>query len=329
MSVMNPCKITNRCQVVKKRDFTLPPLTFQHPGPILNPMNKPELHDISLDSQDIFNSILGEHPPETSEFTFSNLFVWRTSKKTRFMEYGGGLILTVMENNRRVFMPPLGIKDLNSVCRELLENAGQWDCSPVIIRMGDLDINRLDHTGLSVVEDRDNFDYVYLADDLASLKGRRYDGKRGFVAKFEETCNGKYERFDPSMRAECLEVASAWVKKRGNDEGVLREFEAIREYLNSWETFGCCGAVIKVDGKIAGFTFGEHLNRDTMVIHFEKCDTECPGAYQAINQMFVKNEIAGKMKYVNREQDLGIEGIRKAKLSYHPVKMIRKYTVTA
>ena len=119
-----------------------------------------------------------------------------------------------------------------------------------------------------------------------------------------------------------------WCEKRecGKDTGLCSEYMAINETLNNFEALGVIGAIIKIENHVAAFTIGEALNNNTAVVHFEKAMPEFIGLYQVINQMFCQNHLA-QFEFINREQDLGIEGLKKAKESYFPDHLVEKYIV--
>ena len=126
----------------------------------------------------------------------------------------------------------------------------------------------------------------------------------------------------------CREELNDWYENKSpelpNDPFLALERAAINEVLDNFCDFNIKGGAVELDGKIIAFTFGEQLNTDTAVIHVEKADPEVRGAYPAINQGFVAHEWSN-MKYINRQEDMGLEGLRKAKESYKPVKMIEKF----
>ena len=115
---------------------------------------------------------------------------------------------------------------------------------------------------------------------------------------------------------------------QGAYDTLHNEYFAIKEFLTNYDKFNAIGGVICIEDDIVAYTFGEKLNKDTFVIHFEKGNPKFNVVYQTINKLFVENDIDQKYNYINREQDLGITGIRKAKQSYYPVKMIKKYNIT-
>ena len=178
-------------------------------------------------------------------------------------------------------------------------------------------------------EERDLADYMYLGEDLRELKGRKYHSKRNHLSNFRKNYpDYVYESMTADMVEEVWQYLEDWCGQKACsgslDTGLHCEQKAIREALDHFEALDYKGAVIRIDGKIAAFTLGEMLNDETVVIHVEKANGAITGLYGAINQEFLLHEWP-EAKYVNREEDTGAEGLRKAKLSYHPVELIKKY----
>ena len=179
--------------------------------------------------------------------------------------------------------------------------------------------------------DPNNFDYVYLSENLINLTGRKYHSKKNHLNAFRKTYpNAEYLPITEDIVTLCKLELNGWYKMRAEQEGddpfIAYERAAIIEVLNNFTDFKLKGGAIKLDGRIIAFTFGEQLNSDTAVIHVEKADPDVRGAYPAINQGFAEHEWA-HIKYINREEDMGLPGLRKAKESYKPVKLIEKFNI--
>jgi hypothetical protein len=176
-------------------------------------------------------------------------------------------------------------------------------------------------------EDRNNFDYVYLARDLIKLKGKKFRQKRNHINKFIKSYEYQYEEMSDNNLKECLKTELKWVSNQGNgeDESILEEKQAIGEAINNFHLLKLTGGVIRINGKVRAFALGELLNPDMAVIHIEKANTDYDGSFNMINQMFAYHAWS-HVTYINREEDMGILGLRKAKESYNPVKMVKKYT---
>jgi hypothetical protein len=189
---------------------------------------------------------------------------------------------------------------------------------------------RLENDGeLKFVFDRDNSDYVYRTADLSELAGRHYDGKRNLIRKFRAAHPGYvYTPLDPGNAPACLTVEDAWCVEKDCDHeaGLDQERLAIRDMLEHFGDFPLRGGSIWVDGQCAAVALGEALNPETLVVHILKAAPGMPGLYQVILNEFVKRAGAG-LTAVNLEQDLGLDGLRRAKESYRPSGLARAFTL--
>jgi hypothetical protein len=183
--------------------------------------------------------------------------------------------------------------------------------------------------GMVAQFDRDHSDYIYLTEDLIKLQGRKYHRKRNHIKQFKERYSYQYLALTPEWVSECLRLETEWCDLRHCEAipGLANESIAIKEALGNFGQLRIKGGVILIDGRVEAFTLGEPLNRETAVIHIEKANPAFEGLYPLINQAFLEHEWPEYL-YVNREQDLGEEGLRKAKESYFPHQMINKYTIT-
>ena len=178
----------------------------------------------------------------------------------------------------------------------------------------------------SIFLERDAFDYIYFSDDLINLKGKKYQSKRNHISYFMKNNNWSYETISRSNIAECIEMSRQWLSESNNDmkDELEAEFAIIRKAFDHYERLGYVGGLLRKDGKVIAYTMGEKISDDVFCVHFEKAFSDIRGAYQMINQQFVKNELSG-YKYINREDDTGAENLRKAKLSYYPALLPDKY----
>jgi len=292
------------------------------------------LKKLTLDDQTLFNKYFEEFKPAISEYTFSNLFVWQKSRKIEYAIYNDILIIVAHHKNQSYFMPPIGKFDTASLYLELLNYAIKNGLPPLFKRVPENDAKIVSNTNLKVVEDPDNSDYIYSTENLAFLKGRKYSNKRAWIKKFESEYYHRYLQYTDECKDSCIKLLKDWIDNReDNGYEVQDEFDAIVSLLENYRYFKIPGATICIDcdGKkeIVAFTFGEKLNNDTFVIHFEKASSKFIGSYQAINKYFAEKEILGNFKYINREQDLSIEGLKRAKRSYYPIKIASKFIITA
>ena len=177
---------------------------------------------------------------------------------------------------------------------------------------------------------RDVADYVYETEKLATLAGKKLHGKRNHINKFKTLYpDWSYEHINDENVEECFQMALKWRNQNGCDDDAEKNAEmcVTLNSLRLYKELGLTGGILRVNGQIAAFSMGEPLCSDTFVVHIEKAFADIEGAYPMINQQFVQHECMD-YKYVNREDDAGSEGLRKAKLSYRPAFMVEKGIVT-
>jgi len=290
-----------------------------------------QFKDLSLEEKPLFDKLFNLFPPAISEFTFTNLFIWRHSYQLKVSRFKNFLCLLSDRGENSFFFPPLGEEDMIECYRILLQYPEGKGVPPKIARVPEAVVSQKDWKGEGFVAelDRSQSDYIYLTEDLIKLEGRRYHRKRNHIKQFKEKYSYQYIPLTSEWISECLRLETEWCDLRHCEAvpGLLNESIAIKEAFTYFEQLGLKGGAILIDGKVEAFTLGEPLNRDTVVIHIEKANSAFEGLYTLINQAFLENEWSG-YSYVNREQDLGEEGLRKAKESYFPHHMVNKYTIT-
>ena len=295
-----------------------------------------KLSEINLDHKIIFDSYFKIADLKVSELNFTNFFMWRNYYKNRYGIVNDFLcIISMLDENQPFCFFPIGdysrtneLKSTLSVLKEYFIEMG-WQFSMRRVSADQLAV--LKDLGLCYesVEDRDNFDYLYLVKSLSTLAGKKLDGKRNHINKFKKLHTFEYEEINQDNISACKDILENWCIQRDytTQSSLIAERIANLELLDNYMSLNLKGAIIKVDGVPEAFTVGEQLNSDTAVIHIEKANANIQGLYPLINQQFVANQWSD-LVYVNREQDLGLEGLRKAKLSYNPVGFVEKYIVT-
>jgi hypothetical protein len=294
---------------------------------------------ITIQDKQLFDGYFQKYPPQNSEFTFTNLFMWRNYYNFLYFEYKEHLLLFSYDylKTRRepihsdskdylYFFPPLGPHP-DQIILEIFEQhknveihrVPDWVCENLGNNKKFTDFN------LNCLEDRNNWDYIHDREEILNLAGNKYRQNRRWLQKFRDNYEYDFQILTSDLIEKCKELQLEWCEARActEDESLEAEQDAIYEALDNFTTLGFSGAILCVDEKCVAYTFGEMLNKNTLVIHIEKAHLEFEGAYQAINNMFLKN-CCFNAKYVNREQDLGIEGLRRAKESYKPIRMVKK-----
>jgi hypothetical protein len=292
----------------------------------------PEFKPIQLEDRDSIQGIIDKYQPETSEWTFNNLFIWREHYGFEWSTYGDSLvILSKAEDQDAFFLQPIGPPSRLETVRKLLvwlrEEGGLGDAG--IERADQRLISELQGTpDLLIQPTRDHFDYVYRTEDLIRLSGNKYHSKKNHINKFMRRYSFNYEALEEKHLEACSELAESWCQWRRCEEdmNLLDEWEAVEQALKNFHALKLEGGVISIDGKVEAFALGERLNLQTTVVHAEKANPEIPELYAAINQQCCEKTWP-QATWVNREQDLGEPGLRKAKLSYHPHRLIEKFSI--
>ncbi len=291
----------------------------------------PQFKEFSLEEKPLLEEAFIKFPPVVSEFTFTNLFIWRHAYQIKISRLKDFICLLSDQEALSFFFPPIGEGDRIECFRSLLQHLEKSGISPKIARVPESAIAQIDWdgTGMRADLDRDQSDYIYLTEDLIKLQGRKYHRKRNHIKQFKEKYSYEYVSLTPEWISECLRLETEWCDLRHCEAvpGLANESVAIKETLTHYDQLKMKGGAILIDGKLEAFTLGEPLNPETVVIHIEKANPAFEGLYPLINQAFLEKEWSEYL-YVNREQDLGEEGLRKAKESYFPNRMIHKYTIT-
>jgi hypothetical protein len=315
----------------------------------------PDSRPLELSDKPLFDRLFAESQPEVSQYTFTNIFAWRKARNTQVSQLDGVTLVSLELPDRRVFLEPLGDGDRHSAMEKCLRH--EWG-RPVEFKYLSWNTAALfqGDPAHEVLSDRDNSDYLYNAQDLIDLPGRKYDAKRNFIKRFSSEHDYRYLEVTPELAQECLKFEEHWCLDRScqSDEGLSHEREAVVEMLENFPALGSSaigyrlsptglgsspiayrlsptgagirGGAIEMGGSVVAFALGEALNRETLVVHVEKADAKLIGLYAVINNEFCRHE-AAKFKYVNREQDLGIPGLRQAKQSYNPVRLVEAFRV--
>jgi hypothetical protein len=297
--------------------------------------------EIKLEDQALFKSYFEKYPPQTSEFTFTNLYMWRNFYSFNFMEWKEHLLLfsrNIFESrkipasgNKKAlyFFPPVG-PNPSDIIISLFEDLKDAEFHRVPEQISENVRNHIKFSSLDIdiLEDRNNWDYVYELENLKNLPGNQYRQNRRWLNKFLESYEYDFKVLTENEVELCKKLQLEWcvLRQCEDDEELKEEEQAIYDALDNFTALGFQGAVICVDDKCAAYTFGEILNPQTLVIHVEKAHMDYEGAYQAIGNLFLKN-IVKDVIYVNREQDLGVPGLRRAKESYKPIRMEKKSIV--
>jgi len=268
---------------------------------------------------------------ECSEYTFSNLLMWGCGGNIMLAEDEQALYILLHWGNERFMFAPLTVEPESEYYQTALDKAAEYmrsNCIPPVFKgiSGPIKAAFERCTGYELTEDRNNSDYVYTMESLRDLAGKKLHAKRNHIHQFMAQYGERYEyvKITGDMMGECVDVYNEWLSEKSPDETDNMELCAIKTLLMHMGTLGIRGGGIRIDGKLAAFTLGQKMDDNMAVVHIEKADNEIMGLYTVINNQFVQHELTD-VKFINREEDMGMEGLRKAKLSYYPAYMIDKF----
>lgn len=286
---------------------------------------------INIYSKDIVKSFFDMQRIEASDMLFGNLYIWHFSRDISYAILNDCLVIkTKFPNEKYPFIfYPLGLGDRQKTIKDVMDYFLSNNMKFAIKSLEPYQKYELEKNMPNIFDispNRDRFDYIYNVSDLINLNGRKLHSKKNHLNKFLNLYpNFVYERIDSSNAIDVFESYVEWFNKNPNiTDGLRNEFVGIESALRNFNLLDMKGGVIKIDNKIAAFTLGEQINSNSVVIHIEKANTFYEGIYQAINQQFLCNEW-NKMEFVNREEDLGIEGLRRAKMTYNPIRFVEKF----
>lgn len=263
------------------------------------------------------------------EYTFGNNFVWRDVYKVEVCFFEDFYFVKQLDGDDTRFLYPAGTGSAERAVGLISEYCRENGLKPRILANKDKaeEITAI-FTDFSAEAMRDYYDYIYLAEDLANLKGKKYHAKRNHLNRFYEN-SWSFEPITADNLAECAELNARWCEENldVDDKGKLEEQLVVQQSFEHYEELGYYGGLIRVDGVCEAFSFGERSAENTFVVHVEKASRKFQGAYAAINRELV-NSLGGKYLYINREDDAGSDNLRKAKLSYYPAFLEEKFYVT-
>ena len=249
------------------------------------------------------------------EYTFGNIILWSEYYGTEISFTDDFCFEKINEENSFRFLYPSGNGDVKKAVKMIIEYSEHNNIHPVICANNGITRQIIELFPNAKIElYRDFCDYVYLADDLENLKGKKYHGKRNHLNRFYEN-NWSFEQLNSDNIPECIEMNKLWSEENISENSAdsvskLAELDVVQRSLELYDELGYDGGVLRVDGAVQAFTLRKYQ-----------------GAYTAINREFVKY-LCGKYKYINREEDTGAENLRKSKLSYHPVFLEEKYLIS-
>ena len=268
------------------------------------------------------------------DMAFANIYCWQPFYRSEWAEVEGFLVVRFRLDggDRLAYMQPLsegGVADFSKIIPLLSADAsamGQPLRFAGLTPEGVESLRRYSPEMFAFAASRDFADYIYAAEDLRNLEGRKYQPKRNHINRFRNENEFRFLTLTAEHAEECLRLNELWGAGRADDDSTIRaEREAMIRAFENFDALGLLGGAICVGGELAAFTYGSLSCCDTFVTHIEKANTKYNGIFATINNLFARS-LPEYVRLINREEDMGIEGLRKAKLSYYPVAVEPKWS---
>ena len=287
---------------------------------------------LELEDKDLINSYLINQNYRVSDLCFVNLYAWEKKFNTQFAVYDDWLFIRFKDNyGRNSYLKPIGKGDIRKGIEIIVDDHKQFETVFQIRGVTQEMIDEIEEAMPGKFNYKLNMsvsDYIYTSEKLIHLKGKKLQSKRNHINRFMRENEWKYKTLtgNPELVRECKSMLDKWMAINSEDKDPSIDYDdfATKIMLENFEYLNLKGGLICVNNEIAAFSIGEVLTKDTVVVHVEKAFTSIHGAYTIMNQQFVINEAADFL-YINREEDMGVENLRKAKLSYQPDILLEKY----
>lgn len=287
---------------------------------------------ITLDDKDIITRFTQTSEYKIYDFSFSSMMIWSLIHQTKYSIMNDSLFIrfTSQEEGKMGYMMPIGGITIKQAVEMIEYDAQSHQYEFAIYGITQPVKEQMEHLfpdKFSYSFERDESDYIYMRSDLANLVGDKFQPKRNHVNRFKKNYNYQYINVTKNEVLECIELSNRWYQDRKSASNVVEldyERNFICDTLNHLNELGATCGAIKVDGRIVAFAIGAPINGDTFGVSIEKVNTEFIDGYAVINKEFAAH-LPPQYLYINKEEDMGIEGLRKAKLSYHPTDILHKY----
>ncbi|MBC2582247.1 DUF2156 domain-containing protein [Clostridium sp. DJ247] len=288
---------------------------------------------LTLDDKKILDKFLKPYTFNTCEYSFTNLFIWRKALDIQYAICNNILIIKKTDfSNNYHFMQPVGYtkENLKEIIDFLFESKEVLNLQYFMKDVEESFIQDLNDVfpnhKFTIEEDRDNSDYIYESSKLISLSGKKLHKKKNNYNHFIKNYKYSNDIIKPENIELCIKAAIEWCHKSICKGYLLHELSSIKDLLENISELELFGMVVYIKDKLSAFTIGEKMNNNMAIIHIEKADPDIRGLYTYINQVFAERYFKN-VTYINREQDLGIEGLRKAKMSYMPAMLAKKFII--
>lgn len=287
---------------------------------------------VTLCDKSWVDSISAMEDCPSADFNFGNIYIWDRRFRQLICRCGDRMLTKLRYQHQPAFVFPIGSGPLEPAVEALRKYAE--DISTPFLLWGITEKHKamLEDAfpgGFAFTEDRRSEDYIYLAEKLATYAGKALHGKKNHCNRFEAENSWDFVPLTRELIPGCMDMLSVWTEQNAErlDDSISYEHDAIERAFAAYEVLGLEGGVLRISGKIVGFTLGEMANSDTFDVHFEKADPDINGAYPMVCRELARMLMAKhpELRYINREDDMGFENLQKSKLSYKPEYILKKY----
>jgi hypothetical protein len=288
---------------------------------------------VTIEDKNTLQTFFDQNTFRNCDFSFSNIFSWKHLYNTMFAVENNYLYIrfqTTEDSSGYLF--PLGNGDLKEALKQMMQDAHErgdnFRLYAITEEMFNLIENAIPNRFLYKKE-RKWYEYIYSSKDLISLVGKKYQSKRNHINKFKRTYEWEYLPITKAIIPDCLKLYERWCNEnngRNSEQSLKKERIATETAFNHYEPLGLTGGALRINGEILAYSYGQPLTKDTFGIHAEKCIYDIDGGFAMINQQFAEHNCMN-YPYINREEDIGIESLRQAKMSYHPAILLEKGSI--
>lgn len=291
-----------------------------------------EFKPVTLSDKPWVDEIVMKENCPSADFNFGNMFIWDNEYHQQICRFGDRMITLLPYGELTAFAFPIGGGELRPAISAMREYAEANSLPFILLGITEKHREQLECEfpgKFAFTEDETWADYIYSAEKLATFSGRALHSKKNHCNHFEAEYSWDFVPLTRELIPGCIKMLEDWTADNAErlDESIHFENDAILRAFENYEALGLEGGVLRIEGKIVGFSLGEMCSRDTFNVHFEKADISINGAYTMVCRELTRMMMAkhGSLRYVNREDDMGLESLRKSKLSYKPEYLLKKY----
>jgi hypothetical protein len=296
-----------------------------------------KMKKVTLSNQSLLRPYYKVFDSEISDTSLTNVLLWTDKYNFYFFIMDSYAFIVNVEPDRMYFSSPIGAYDGGGQVREVVRSLKTTleSCGiPLVIKKSSENfVKLLEATSdfeIEVISSRDESDYIYDYEPMKTLTGNKYHKKKNQVNKFMKTVeNYNFRLYETKDFQTVKQLMEKWCLDRDceNDSNLQFEFDGVMQYLEKSSVDHLLMGLLFIDEALQGFVLGEIVSGNMLLIHVEKANAEFPGIYQMLGYEFYNMAYNDALLWINREQDLGIEGLRKSKLSYHPVRFVEKFEI--